>query len=458
MSAAYPFFGTSDELPNFDTALKWARGYNYHDTTFVYDTLTLEMAHEVQSDQYLIGELQNPSFMPIINLQYRTPKDVFVDVFAKIEHQQSHSSPIYYLPVGTIFHSLPNSWSPYAKLYTLRFCNVIIAFFLAFFLLKTLALFYADIRIIAAAGLLFAAIPQSIYYFINIDILSALTSVVTFYFALLLIQQQKLKWAVLLGLLAAIAVLVKASALVASFCAFLMVLLAFLSFNRKKWITILASVIAFCVGLVPTLMMRKMAGVGYFATRYKLEILTWTEKEWSDYLPHVLFTKSGVSVFFNKTWSSWWLGENLWNGGPMYSDKVGTVFAAITLVFLVVFLVNTIQKRKERSLLQLLRYITWLTISGYFVLFAYLSIKHDFGICVYPSSFFPVFVSGRLMLGMLFPFVFLLVDSLHFLLRKSQNVLIFSVLAWLALLLFELYFTHEVFFDQKNFFHAILLK
>ena len=223
-SAGYPLFNTVDEFPNFDTALKQGRGYTYFDKTYTYDTLTLAISHKVQSKNYLLGEHQNPIFIPHLNLQYNTTWNTYLNLYSGIQHHQSYSSPFYYATYGAIFYALPESWSPFAKVYTLRFLNSIFAFFLLWLIVKSLLIIFQNLWIGIAGGILLISIPQSIYYFINIDILSALTTAWCFYLTLKLIH--RLTWLLVLafGAISAFAVIIKASALIAVATCFMLIL------------------------------------------------------------------------------------------------------------------------------------------------------------------------------------------------------------------------------------------
>jgi len=456
-SAGYPLFNTTDEFPNFDTAIKHGRGYSYYDTTYTYDTLTLKIAHEVQSKNYLLGKYQNPDYIPLLSLQYNTKWEDYLNIFSKIKHQQAHSSPFYYATYGMIFYLLPDSWSSYAKVYTLRFLNSILAFLLAWFSMQVLQLVFVHELVGLAGGILLIGVPQSIYYFINIDILSALSAVWCFYAALQFTLKSNWLWAILLGVASAFAILVKASALVAVSTSFLLVLLYLKPTTLTKLKLIGLSVFSCLALLIPSFIYRTHAGVGLFATKSKIEVLTWKEKAIGDYFPHVLSSLGGLREYFSQTWKTWWIGESLWNGAPIYDDSWKVYFAIVMAIFLIAFLLITILNRREHSIRQMMRYTSLLCVFGYFLLFAYLSVKYDFGDCVYPSKYFPVFVSGRLLLGMLIPFLFILTDTIATLFKKtSWVVLVVALTIGVVHLTIEIVEVNAVFSDSKNYYHQVL--
>jgi hypothetical protein len=82
-------------------------------------------------------------------------------------------------------------------------------------------------------------------------------------------------------------------------------------------------------------------------------------------------------------------------------------------------------------------------------------VQYDFHDCFYPSREHPFFVSGRLMLGMLVPFLLLFTYGLDRLLSRLQNSGKFAVLlAWLAFMLAsEITIDKPIFGNAYNWFH-----
>jgi hypothetical protein len=63
------------------------------------------------------------------------------------------------------------------------------------------------------------------------------------------------------------------------------------------------------------------------------------------------------------------------------------------------------------------QYALWAIVSSILFLFL-LSIRFDFGACWYPSRDLPYFVSGRLIIGTLVPFLVLICSGWEFLVRR----------------------------------------
>jgi hypothetical protein len=453
---AYPLFNTTDELPNFDTVLKQGKGYSYEDRNYYFDTLTLELAHKVQSKEYLLGEFQNEDFVPLLKLQYQDDFEGYFNFFSKTTHQQTHSSPFYFKPLGWIFYALPGDLNPYLKIYSLRFVNVVLAFFLAFCAITLGMRVFQNRALALSCGVLLLGIPQSIYYFINVDILSALSAVVFLLFAVKSYQHFTLKNLLLVALTGALTILIKASGLIIVCCGFLLLLLGRIEVRWKRFFYLPISILLMILLMLPGFINRVSSGVGLFATKEKVKVLGWTAKEVENYFPHVITSIGGMSNFFTKTWQSWWLGESLWEGTDIYSSFSTYYVTIITTLLLLVFAVRSYYLSNYHGLLNNIRRISWFSYIGYFLLFAFLSVRYDFGNCVYPSKAFPIFVSGRLMLGMLFPFLFSFVDSVSGFFRDKKVVFYIVLCFTLFHLGLELIETKDIFYSNKNFFSKVL--
>ena len=94
-------------------------------------------------------------------------------------------------------------------------------------------------------------------------------------------------------------------------------------------------------------------------------------------------------------------------------------------------------------------------VAAMFGFFALLSVKFDFQDCFYPSRAHPFFVSGRLMLGALVPFLVLFACGLDRLMKNFENATKFFVLfALLAFMLAsEISIDAPVFPNEYNWFH-----
>jgi hypothetical protein len=88
-------------------------------------------------------------------------------------------------------------------------------------------------------------------------------------------------------------------------------------------------------------------------------------------------------------------------------------------------------------------------------LFALMSIVYDFHDCPNPSRDHPFFQAGRMILGALIPFLFLVVYGLYQLLSSFENRTKFLVLAVLvsSMVASEIATDRQVFSNPFNWFH-----
>jgi len=143
------------------------------------------------------------------------------------------------------------------------------------------------------------------------------------------------------------------------------------------------------------------------ATKSKIELLGWTAKPLSEWLPHPIFTIQGAVQFWTGLITSFWRGEFVWHLERMHSEWADA-FYAISTAFMVLasFVVLLRKKRLESGRL----WILWLALASFFSIVGFmvvLSLKFDFGNCPYPSREYPFFTSGRLLNAAAVPFFLL---------------------------------------------------
>ena len=82
-----------------------------------------------------------------------------------------------------------------------------------------------------------------------------------------------------------------------------------------------------------------------------------------------------------------------------------------------------------------------------------LSIIYDFGECWYPSKKSPFFTSGRLMSGVLLPFLLIYLNGLERLFRKTKTILIIVIFIAALILTSEVILSWDIFKSPYNWFH-----
>src|SRR5437762_12568960 len=101
-------------------------------------------------------------------------------------------------------------------------------------------------------------------------------------------------------------------------------------------------------------------------------------------------------------------------------------------------------------------FLAALTVVAALAFLALLSVRFDFGECIYPSRAHPYLTSGRLIIGALIPFALLYAYGVILLVRRAGNALLpLVVIATIVVLvsISEAVVNREVFASEHNWFH-----
>ena len=141
----------------------------------------------------------------------------------------------------------------------------------------------------------------------------------------------------------------------------------------------------------------------------KVQFLNWAAKPFGEWLHHPLFSSHGFWYFLKTNLATFWQGEQLWHRQPLADPAVNLACVVLTLGALALTLAALLRPRSG-----LHHAAAWgggfrfPVLYSHVRFFALLSVRYDFQDCFYPSRALPYFTSGRLMLGMLIPFLILL--------------------------------------------------
>ncbi len=188
----------------------------------------------------------------------------------------------------------------------------------------------------------------------------------------------------------------------------------------------------------------------------KIQVLGWTNKPFAQWFYHPIFTPKGFWFFVSGNFSTFWQGELLWQRKPLAIPEVDRFYACLTLGLCFIALIALLNRRSTLSSQQRVAMVFgFACVLAMFAFFALLSVKYDFQDCFYPSREHPFFTSGRLMLGMLIPFLLLFALGLDRLLGKTGESIKYTVLV--ALLLFmlgsEITVDWRIFPNVYNWYH-----
>jgi hypothetical protein len=183
--------------------------------------------------------------------------------------------------------------------------------------------------------------------------------------------------------------------------------------HRKVWIV---SANALAAAVLPSLwMLRNYLVMGDLTGgRAKAHDLAWTVKPFAEMFHHPLFSLHGLRYFLVELTRRFWDGEYVWHGLPMRSAWADRFYILSSAVFLVLFAIDFVSRRRAISPLQRLAGFQALFLVVSSVLFlAAISLPFDFHDCAYPSRLYPYFVSGRIISGALLPFILIYASSLE---------------------------------------------
>jgi len=383
----------------------------------------------------------------------------------KFQNHEASQPPLYY--------SVAGAWWRLGKLlgldggrllYWLRFLNVPLVAALAWLgWFAARGIFPENSFVRLAVPALIAFLPQTTFYAINNDILSPL--VFGGAFVLLLkfweaeIPAPRLAAATGLALAAAFLTKISNLPLLAVAGVFLALKIFRLARNGKLRPSVSSlGILAACAALPAAAWMARCKTVfgDFTGSVLKIQFLGWTHKPFAEWFHHPLFTAPGCWFFLKGNLATFWQGEMLWQRRPLALPAVDLFCVGLTLGLLLLALFAQVRRPQIFSATQ--RTALWLAfacLAAMFAFFALLSVKYDFQDCFYPSREHPFFTSGRLMLGMLVPFLILLAGGLDFALKRFSGTVKFILLAALLafLLASEVTIDWRIFPNEYNWFH-----
>ena len=469
-SATFPFFNVVDEQDHLDLVVRYSEGDLPRTLTppsagalpfiAIYGT-----PEYINAPAALGGSIPPPPWREPIN-------DVRAKLLAKegayqalFKNHEASQPPLYY--------ALGGAWWRCGKilgfdggglLYWLRFLNVFFVVALVWVGRRAALNIFPENKFIQVAVPAFIALmPQTVFYSINNDVLSPVMFGLVFLWLMKFLEAEVPgpRLAAALGLAMAGTFLTKISnlpllALAGLFLGWKIIQLAR---QGKLAATFPAlGILAVCGGLpvVAWMVWCKKNFGDFTGSILKIQFLGWTYKPFGEWFHHPIFTPGGLWFFISKNLSTFWQGEFLWQGKPLASTGVDEFYVLLTLVVLLAAGTVLVRRRPPLSSMQR-RAIGFglAAVAAMFAFFALLSVKYDFQDCFYPSRAHPYFTSGRLMLGMLVPFLLVFALGLDRLLGQAGKREKFTVLAVLLLVMLgaEIAVDWRIFPNEYNWFH-----
>jgi hypothetical protein len=184
---------------------------------------------------------------------------------------------------------------------------------------------------------------------------------------------------------------------------------------------------------------------------------TWTIKPLSEMFNHPILTPSGFIYFIAELTRTFWRGEFIWREKIIASSSMDLFFTVSSAVFIVVSIAGLVWSNAGENKSCRFALAAALFILVFSVMFlAFMSMRYDFGSCFYPSREKPYFTSGRLIAGVILPFLFLYIDGLHRILSKlrcASALLFVAGIIVTAITISEVVLSWSVFASPYNWFH-----
>ncbi len=490
-SAAFPFFNNVDEPAHFDLVVKYSHGEWPRRMAYL-SRESLRHIAVFSSQEYFATEADFPGWRlptPIWRLlpdQAAPALELREAAWQNLNHEAAQP-PLYYLLAGGWWH-VENlaGVSGGSALYGLRFLNVIFIVALVWIGSQAARLVFPGnpfVRLGVPA--LLAVMPQTAFYGIGNDVLSPLAVGC----ALVLLWQFSqaetpgVKLGAATGLALAATHLTKLSNLpllavaALAICGLIVqrlrarklgaLRIVARAHQPSRWRRLsngIPKAVGSYAALVVAAVLPMAAWLAWCKSHFgdftgaaeKTRFLGWTRQPFAEWWHHPLFSASGCWYFFKQNAATFWQGEFLWHHQPLALAAVDLAYVALTAGALACAAAALLWRRPaftpaQRAALG----FSLACVAAGLVFLALLSIQYDFHDCFYPSRALPFFVSGRLLLGALVPFLLVFTCGLEWALKKFSGRTKFVVLCALlaGMLAAEITIDAPIFADEYNWFH-----
>ncbi len=467
-SAAFPFFSNIDEDLHFDLITQYSEGH----LPCAFDPLkeeTLNWIVPYASPEFLFTADQFPGAKFPPPLWKQSGPSVEPEIAAtraawSSEINFESSQPPLYYALASVWWWIGKhlGLTGLQSLYWIRFLNsflIGLVVLLGYLIARIVAPERVEVRL--GVPVLLALIPQNVFYALNNDVLSPVCFGGLFLCVLQWLRTDRptLLLGTFTGLAIAATYLTKLSNLPLIAVALVAIVAKLRPANRQKSKTALAAfgVLILC-GSIPIaswIVWTKCQFGDLTGSAAKITLLGWTNKPFSQWWQHPIFTLQGLWAFWWDLMTSFWRGEAKWHGQPLGCPVADRFYTISSLVLLVAALLGL---RREAGLAMFQRQaiaVAALGFIGSVGFLALLSIQFDFGNCINPSRGHPYFASGRLLSGALIPFALFYVYGIAWLFRRINPVLPVLVLGVVLALTgtSQIVVNRVVFTSEHNLFH-----
>lgn len=466
-ASVFPFFAITDETEHFDVVIKYSHGHVPRGL----ETFSPESCAFIAL--MATGEYSwVPTEGPLRSAPWTEPREAMQrdmeSVYVYFSHQDDYEvsqPPLYYCLAG-LWWRIGNALGldDGHVLYWLRFLNVPLIVALVW-LSRVIAraIFPGSVFIRLGVPALLAFMPQTVFYSIGNDVLPAL-----FFGAVFFCLYQWLSLEKPSALLGAATGLALAGTYLSLTTTIPMLAVAALTlfakiqqlFRHGKSQSVLPALAAFlgCAVLpvLPWLIWCETHFGGLTGAKLKIDYFGWKLKPFGEWWHHPIFTPAGLWTYLTGQLGTFWQEGARWHHLPMALPGSNVFYTIFTLGLLAIALCALLRRDSTTPPAQ--RYALFCAL-GCFVaslaFFAFMSIIYDFGNCPNPSRKHPYFHAGRMFLGVLIPFLLLIVYGLDRLLGRLGTAEKFIVLTTLAgiMLATEIITDWPAFFSPFNWYH-----
>jgi hypothetical protein len=468
-SAAFPFFNNVDEPAQFDLVLQYSHGQLPHGLVNTSREASVYLA--LFCSCAFLGPSAGPLPPPPWTLsedQMRRDLAINSAGWQTQEDYEVSEPPLYYALAG-IWWDVGEAlgFNGERLLYWLRFLNIVqigALVWLAYLAARTVFPDNLFLRIGVPAFIAF--IPQSAFYSIGNDIFSALFFGATFICLVKWFSSENpsAKLGAITGLAFAGTFLSKMTNVpllaIASIAVLIKMILSAQQGKLRSALPAFAAFIACSVPLILSWMLWCQFHFGDLTgSKLKMDHFGWTIKPFAEWWHHPIYTPLGIWTYLTGQLSTFWQGEFEWfyppSARPLELPGTGFIYTVLSLALVLLALPGLFSRTNpllaQRRALQL-SLTCFIAALGFFGL---MSTVYDFHNCVNPSREHPYFHAGRMVIGMLIPFLLLLVYGLDRILNRLGNFARYSILIMMVLtmLVVELITDWPAFSNAYNWFH-----
>ena len=466
-AAAFPFFANVDEQKHVDMVLKYADGVLPQPGRDAYQPEMGQLLGLYGSPEYLLGPGESappPAWRrpPAARFAVISASERFLAARANKEAEQP---PFYYAVAGAWLKLGRALGLEEARLlYFVRGLGALVAGALVWVAHRLVRDLYRDDALVRwGVPLLIAVFPQDTLFYVTPDVFSPLLGGLCFALALGLARRPES------GALAyAAAGLALAAALLTKWT------------NAALWVVAAAASLHAIAHATPSVALRRFAGklalqwglalapVALWCERslrlygdptgsaLKVARLGWGRKPLGQWLDHPIFTPSGFAEFATGLVPRFWRGELAWHRTDLALPAMDAVYTASTLLLLALALAGLRRREPARFLAEGLAMVA---VAVGTILLVLLSLAFVFDATTNPSASSPYFVQGRLISGVLLPFLLVYVRGLGVATARLPGA-VTRPLGWaavvalaLAVSVSELALAWPVFASEYNAFH-----